>query len=135
MGKEKPWWADDPEIAAIRRGVMEDIERAGREPFRPDVPDPVFADILSGASVRELSAARDDLARAHARYADAIRKGRAAGLSWGEIGPRRQQLLEHSRVADGVSTEVVVEVDEHPPAFCMPFGDAVGPLAQLVVRV
>ena len=78
--------ADDPEIAAIRRGVMEDIERAGREPFRPDVPDPVLADILSGASVRELSAAHDDLARAHARYADAIRKGRAAGLSWGEIG-------------------------------------------------
>jgi DNA-directed RNA polymerase specialized sigma24 family protein len=96
MGQEKPWWADDPEIAAIRRGVMEDIERAGREPFRPDVPDPVLADILSGASVRELSAARDDLARAHARYADAIRKGRAAGLSWGEIGRilgvSRQQL-------------------------------------------
>jgi DNA-directed RNA polymerase specialized sigma24 family protein len=96
MGQEKPWCADDLEIAAIRRGVMEDIERAGREPFRPDVPDPVLADILRGASVRELSAARDDLARAHARYADAIRKGRAAGLSWGEIGRilgvSRQQL-------------------------------------------
>jgi DNA-directed RNA polymerase specialized sigma24 family protein len=96
MGQEKPWWADDPEIAAIRRGVMEDIERAGREPIRPDVQDPVLVDILSGASVRELSAARDDLARAHARYADAIRKGRAAGLSWGEIGRilgvSRQQL-------------------------------------------
>jgi DNA-directed RNA polymerase specialized sigma24 family protein len=96
VGEKKPWWAADPEIAAIRRGVMEEIERAGREPIRPDVPDPVLADILSGESVRELSAARDDLARAHTRYADAIRKGRAAGLSWGEIGRilgvSRQQL-------------------------------------------
>lgn len=96
MGEKKPWWADDPEIAGIRRGVMEEIERAGREPIRPDVPDPVLVDILSGASVRELSAARDDLARAHTRYAAAIRKGRAAGLSWGEIGRilgvSRQQL-------------------------------------------
>ena len=58
MGEEKPWWADDPEIAAIRRGVMEDIERAGREPFRPDVPDPVFADILCGASVRDTKGPR-----------------------------------------------------------------------------
>jgi hypothetical protein len=151
MGQEKPWWADDPEIAAIRRGVMEDIERAGREPFRPDVPDPVLADILSGASVRELSVARDDLAAPmpamRTRYERAAPPGspgaksaessasRGSSCTAASADPRRQQLLEHSGVADGVSTEVVVEVDDHPPAFCMPFGDAVGPLAQLVVRV
>jgi DNA-directed RNA polymerase specialized sigma24 family protein len=96
MGDKKPWWVDDPELLAIRRGVEGELERVRREPTRPDVPDPVLADILSGASVRELSAARDDLARAHVRYADAIQKGRAAGLSWGEIGRilgvSRQQL-------------------------------------------
>jgi len=84
MGDKKSWWADDPELAAIRRGVMEELERAESAPIEPDKPDPVLA--VSGASIRQLSAARDDLARAHARYADAIQKARAAGLSWGEIG-------------------------------------------------
>ena len=28
MGENKPWWASDPDIAAIRRGVMEEIERS-----------------------------------------------------------------------------------------------------------
>ena len=97
MADKKPWWADDPEIAAITRATMEEIERAERLPIEPDKPDPVLADILNGgASIRELSAARDDVARANARYADAIQEARAAGLSWGEIGRilgvSRQQL-------------------------------------------
>jgi hypothetical protein len=111
MVEKKPWWANDPEIAAIRRGVMDEIQSAGREPIRPDVPG------TRGARSVEFSAFR------------------SSSCTAGSADPRRQQLLEHSRVADGVSTEVVVEVHEHPQAFCMPFGDAVGPLAQLVVRV
>ncbi|PXX11163.1 hypothetical protein [Mycolicibacterium moriokaense] len=59
MGENKPWWASDPDIAAIRRGVMEEIESAGHEPISPDTPDPVLADLLTGASMRELAAARD----------------------------------------------------------------------------
>jgi hypothetical protein len=86
MDDHQPWWAKDPELAAIRRAVEEELERARREPIQPDRPDPVLADVLNGASVRELAAARDDLARARGRYADAVREARAAGLSWGEIG-------------------------------------------------
>ncbi|MCV7302587.1 hypothetical protein H7J93_23455 [Mycobacterium barrassiae] len=64
-------------------------------------PDPILNDVLSGASVRELGQARDDLARAKARYDEAVRSARECGLSWGEIGaalgvPR--QLL-HRRFA------------------------------------
>jgi hypothetical protein len=85
MDDHKPWWADDPELAAIRRGVEEELERARREPMEPDKPDAVLADLWSGASLRELAAARDDTC-ANARYADAVRGARAAVLSWGEIG-------------------------------------------------
>ena len=46
----------------------------------------VVCDLLSGASRRELAAARDDLARVRIRYADAVRAARTVGLSWGEIG-------------------------------------------------
>jgi hypothetical protein len=46
----------------------------------------VFAEIVSGAGLRELAGARDDLARAKQRYVDAIRGARVAGFSWGEIG-------------------------------------------------
>jgi hypothetical protein len=57
--------------------------------------------------LRELADARDDLERVRARYEQAVRAGRAAGLSWGEIGrvlnvPR--QLLHRrfrSRSLDG----------------------------------
>ena len=52
----------------------------------PTGPDPVFAEIVSGAGLRELAGARDDLARAKQRYVDAIRGARVAGFSWGEIG-------------------------------------------------
>src|SRR6201988_4843200 len=34
----RPWWADDPEIAAMRRRVEEELERASREPITPDAP-------------------------------------------------------------------------------------------------
>lgn len=96
----KPWWFDDPVIAAARRRVLDEIESA---PVRSDYiePDRVLNDMLSGGSVRELREAREDLARAQARYADAVRSGRECGLSWGEVGtvlgvPR--QLL-HRRFA------------------------------------
>jgi hypothetical protein len=97
----KPWWFDDPEILAARRRVLEEF---GGEPDDRSVctdPDPILSDMLSGASVRELGQARDDLARAQARYEAAIRSARNCGLSWGEIGtslgvPR--QLL-HRRFA------------------------------------
>jgi hypothetical protein len=78
-----PWWANDPELVAIRRGVEEELDRARLRPLVAEEPDPVVQDI---SSVRELAAARDDLARAHARYGDAVRGARTAGLSWGEIG-------------------------------------------------
>jgi hypothetical protein len=67
---------------------MEDFEREleKRGPRGPDVPDPVLADILSGACRRELRVARDGLIEAHDRYDAAALKARTAGLSWGEIG-------------------------------------------------
>jgi DNA-directed RNA polymerase specialized sigma24 family protein len=43
-------------------------------------------DIYSGDCRRELIAARDDLDRARARYAEAVRAARVAGWSWGEVG-------------------------------------------------
>ena len=64
MDDHEPWWGNDPELAAIRRGVEEELECARHEPIKPDVSDPVLADV----------------------YSDAVRKARAAGLSWGEIG-------------------------------------------------
>ena len=86
MEKSKPWWADDPEIAAIRRRVEEELEQACQEPILSDEPDPVVQDFYSGESLQELAAARDDLEHARARYTDAVRSARTAGLSWGEIG-------------------------------------------------
>ena len=43
-------------------------------PDRPpiDYPDPVLEDVFTGRSIRELRDARDDLARAKARYDDAV---------------------------------------------------------------
>jgi hypothetical protein len=42
----KPWWADDPEIAAIRRRAEEELERWSREPVVSDEPDPVVQELL-----------------------------------------------------------------------------------------
>jgi hypothetical protein len=84
--KSKPWWADDPELAAIWRRVEEELECARRVPLATDEPDPVVCDFYSGASLLELAAARDDLERARGRYADAVRSARTVGLSWSEIG-------------------------------------------------
>jgi hypothetical protein len=86
MQAREPWWASDPTLAAIRRGVLEDIEQTQPPLPGPIGPDPVFVDIASGASRRELADARDDLHRARLRYADAVRAARVAGYSWGEIG-------------------------------------------------
>ena len=89
-----PWWATNPEIAAIRRRAIEELEAVDREPIEFDKPDAVVDEWFSGACWRELAAARDDLARA--RYEDAVLAARAAGFSWSEIGRTlgvsRQQL-------------------------------------------
>jgi hypothetical protein len=100
-----PWWRTvaspggrtTTQLIEIRRRTLDEFDRAPdqREPV-PNAPDPVVVDILSGASVRELAQARDGLERA--RYQHAVRAGRDAGLSWGEIGgvlgvPK--QLLHH----------------------------------------
>ncbi|MDT5360318.1 MAG: hypothetical protein QOC69_2080 [Mycobacterium sp.] len=82
----EPWWASDPTIAALRRKALEEIEQAQPRPPVPDGPDPVFVEVVSGASARELAGARDDLHRARLRYADAVRTARVAGYSWAEIG-------------------------------------------------
>ena len=82
----EPWWAEDPELIAIRRRILEEFEGVQSEPSESDQPDPVVDDMLSGGSWRELADARDDIARARFRYAEAIRAARACGLSWSEIG-------------------------------------------------
>ncbi|WP_319456437.1 MULTISPECIES: hypothetical protein [unclassified Mycobacterium] len=86
MEAKEPWWASDPVLAAKRREALEEIEQAQPRPPLPTGPDPVFVEVASGASRRELAEARDDLDRARLRYADAIRAARVAGYSWGEIG-------------------------------------------------
>jgi hypothetical protein len=85
----EPWWATDPEIEAIRQQMMDEFGPGSTrpaEPQAPESPDPVLVEVLSGASTRELSDARDGLHRARRRYAEAVGTARAAGLSWGEIG-------------------------------------------------
>ena len=95
---------DDPELAAIRRGILEELDRAETRAVEDDKPDPVLNDVLSGASWRELAAAHDDMARARSRYADAVRAARTRGLSWGEIGRvlgvSKQQLHRRFRMQD-----------------------------------
>lgn len=98
------WWMNDPTIAAIRRDVLEEIANAEARPDVDDKPDLVLHEVLSGASWRELAAARDDLARARNRYADAVSAARTRGLSWAEIGRvlgvSKQQLHRRFRAAD-----------------------------------
>jgi hypothetical protein len=89
-------------LLAIRRGVLDELAGEPREPAQPCEPDPVLNELLSGNSWRELAVARDDLARAQARYAVAIGSARACGFSWGEIGNVlgvARQLL-HRRFAE-----------------------------------
>lgn len=89
MEASEPWWATDPEIEAIRQQMMDEFgpdSTRPAEPQAPESPDPVLVEVLSGASTRELSDARDGLHRARRRYAEAVGTARAAGLSWGEIG-------------------------------------------------
>ncbi len=81
-----PWWKNNPEIEAARNEALEWLLSAQDRPTLSDEPDPVVLDFFSGASSRELVAARESLDRARGRYAEAIRAARAAGWSWGEIG-------------------------------------------------
>jgi DNA-directed RNA polymerase specialized sigma24 family protein len=88
MADTRPWWMDDPELIALRERALADLELAvdESEPSSPDEPDPVIAEIYSGAVSRELSAVRDELAAVRGRYEDAVVAARIAGLSWTEIG-------------------------------------------------
>jgi hypothetical protein len=98
--RAKPWWEDHPELEAIRARVAAEIY--GRpERAESHSPDPVLADYLSGDSVRELRYARDGMAEAKTRYANAVIAARNAGLSWAQIGVilgvTRQQLHRRFR--------------------------------------
>jgi hypothetical protein len=83
-----PRWSQDPELSEVARRALADLERELDRvgPPGPDVPDPVVAELFSGACWRELCAARDDLARARERSDASILNARTAGFSWGEIG-------------------------------------------------
>jgi DNA-directed RNA polymerase specialized sigma24 family protein len=100
-----PWWATDPELAEVLRRKDEEFRREleacaprpDSDDFAPpDAPAPIVAARLPGTSRRELAAARDALARARTRYAEAIQNARDDGLSWAEIakvlGVSRQVL-------------------------------------------
>lgn len=91
MGTDNPapWWATDPELQEFLRRSYHEFERevAAHEPIPANLgPDPVVADLSSGASLRQLARARDDLEQAQDHYDNAVLAGREAGLSWGEIG-------------------------------------------------
>ena len=100
--RAEPWWATDPTIAALGQAALEELLQEPPRPGRPTGPDPVLADVMSGVSWKGLAAARDNLEDARQRYADAVHRARAAGLSWGEIGRvlgvSRQSL--HRRFGD-----------------------------------
>ncbi len=99
--RPKPWWDGHPDIEAMVARSNAEIEN---RPIRPaiDYPDPMLDDIWTGRSIRELRAARDDLARAKVRYDNAVHAARRVSLSWGQIGAvlgvSRQQL--HRRYRD-----------------------------------
>jgi DNA-directed RNA polymerase specialized sigma24 family protein len=107
-----PWYDRDPTILEMKRKAMEEFERWEREAAakghritdedeydyqdepEPE-PDPVLEEVFSGACIRALRRARQQLETATAEYEDAIHRARRAGLSWGEIG----NLLGISRQA------------------------------------
>jgi DNA-directed RNA polymerase specialized sigma24 family protein len=95
MAEGRPWWKDDPEIAALTERALAEIENADELPVT-DEPDPVLAEFYSGAVGRELSAIRDESEALRSRYRNAVFAAREAGLTWAEIGRRlgvsRQQL-------------------------------------------
>ena len=66
MEQRNPWWMNDHELIALLRRALDELERGidEDEPAGSDEPDPVVAEIYSGAAGRALSAARDDLAAA-----------------------------------------------------------------------
>jgi hypothetical protein len=72
-----------------------------------DKRDVVVDELWDGVRTRELVDAREDLARARARYDDAVLAGRAAGLSWGQIGVllgvSRQQLHRRFRARNSLN--------------------------------
>ena len=112
MTTPTPWWATDPELAAIQRRTAEkfgiDLDAAEPtgsdefeeidevEPDEPADPGPVLSEIFDGRCRRELGEARDGLDEARRRYDTAVLAARDAGFSWGEIGcvlgVARQQL-------------------------------------------
>ena len=81
-----PWWATDPAIIAAREAVDDWLEAAERRPMPPDNSDAIHNEVMNKSCWRELRGAREDLDRARARYANAVRAARAVGFSWGEIG-------------------------------------------------
>jgi DNA-directed RNA polymerase specialized sigma24 family protein len=98
-----PWWETDPAVRDLGRRALEELQRQIDEtdPTGLDDADPVVNELYSGACVRALATARDELARARRKYDDAISGARIAGLSWGEIGAvlgvSRQQLHRRFR--------------------------------------
>ncbi|MGA5463818.1 hypothetical protein [Mycobacterium sp. NPDC050041] len=98
----RPWWADHPDLEEMRRRTLEELECGARDD-RPAIeePDPVIAEIMSGACRRGLHSARDDLDRARENYDEAIRAARTAGYSWGDIarilGVSKQSLHRRFR--------------------------------------
>ncbi|MGV0807080.1 hypothetical protein [Mycolicibacterium setense] len=90
MGSDKsePWWATDPDLKKFLKRSQEQLEReiAANEPITSEDPTEIVADLSVGARVHALGLARDDLARAQARYERAILADRQAGLSWAQIG-------------------------------------------------
>ena len=83
---DQPWWATHPAILAARDAALTWIESAQQEPVPTDDSEVVHNELIGGSCWRELRQARNDLDRAHARYANAVRAARAVGFSWGEIG-------------------------------------------------
>ena len=90
---DQPWWATDPAIIALRDEVDRWLDSAQQDPVPDDDFTAIHSDIISGSCRRELRRAREDLVRARARYANAVKAARRVGYSWGEIG----RLLEVPR--------------------------------------
>lgn len=82
----QPWWATNPAIIAAREAAERWLDGVAQEPVREDNYAAIHNEVLNGSWLRELRAAREDVDRARARYAAAVRGARTVGYSWGEIG-------------------------------------------------